>query len=95
MSLFYDSKSFAKNSSYQKDPTKFDLWYSKVWNEYENDPDTSQIRGRLKSAYSHYHKQPKGTMYEPLEAMILGHPHYTTYTADFKETLDYIFHSDK
>ena len=30
---------------------------------------------------------------QQLENMILGHPPYTNYTGDFKETLDYIFHS--
>jgi mRNA deadenylase 3'-5' endonuclease subunit Ccr4 len=32
-------------------------------------------------------------MSDQQEAMILGHPPFTNYTGDFKETLDYIFHS--
>ena len=69
------------------------MWYNKVWTYYDEDLIvTEHIKGKLKSAYQNYNTENQD-INEEIESMIAGHPPSTNYTGDFKETLDYIFHS--
>ncbi|TNV78978.1 hypothetical protein FGO68_gene13172 [Halteria grandinella] len=101
ISLFYDSQEFVKNAYYGRNKNKFDQWYERILADLKSDPYYATIQGKLKSSYSQYKAfkdqipdyPADSTGLTEFEAMIDGHQPYTNYTGDYKDTLDFIFHS--